>query len=107
MAMVRWFAAAYAVAATVALSCEAHAAGTMRDCFADLERGTSADIVCQFPLQPSPSERDELEKQTSGYLKDVKCTVSIRVERALITTAIATPDYLFEAPPQPVTCNVT
>ena len=31
-------------------------AGSMTDCFADLERGTSAQIVCEFPLQPSPTE---------------------------------------------------
>ena len=89
------------------LPASAKAAGTMRDCFADLERGNSPDIVCEFPIQPSVAEREELSKQTSGYLKDVNCTVSIRIERALITSAIATPDYLFQASPQPVACNVT
>ena len=81
--------------------------GTMGDCFADLERGRGTHIVCEFPLQPSSAERAELEKQTSGYLKDVKCKVSIRIERASIATAIATPDYEFQAPPQPVACDVT
>lgn len=80
---------------------------SMAACFEDLERGTGSHIVCDFPLQPSPAERAEMEKQTSGFVKNVVCTVSVRVERALINTAISAPDYQFEAPPQPVACNVT
>ena len=107
MALVRVFAVACLFGCTPVTPASAKAAGTMRDCFVDLERGNSPDIVCEFPIQPSAAEREELAKQTSGYLKDVNCTVSIRIERALIATAIATPDYLFQAPPQPVACNVT
>ncbi len=80
---------------------------SMAACFADLERGTARDIVCEFPLQPSPAERAEMEKQTSGYLKDATCVVSIRIARALVTAAIETPDTQFQAPPQPVACKVT
>lgn len=80
---------------------------SMNDCFADLEKGNSPQIVCDFPLQPSAAERAEMEKQTAGYVKNVTCTVSIRIERALITTAINAPEHQFEAPPQPVACNVT
>ncbi len=80
---------------------------SMTDCFADLEKGTSPQIVCEFPLKPSPAERAEMEKQTMGYVKNVACTVSIRIERASIATAINTPQHQFEAPPQPVACNVT
>ncbi len=80
---------------------------SMAACFADLERGTAPDIVCEFPLQPSPAERAEMEKQTSGYLKDASCIVSIRIVRALVKAAIETPDTLFQAPPQPVACKVT
>ena len=105
--MVRWCAVAWALLCGSWMPGGAFAAGTMGDCFADLERGTSDYIVCAFPLNPSPNERAELEKQTSGFLKDVVCTVAIRVERALVKAAITTPEYLFEAPPQPVACNVT
>ena len=87
----------------------AHAAkaANMMACFADLERGSAPEIVCEFPLQPSPAERAEIEKQTSGYLKTATCTVSIRIARALVAAAIETPDYEFQAPPQPVACQVT
>lgn len=107
VALVRVLAASCLLGCGAPLLASAKASGTMRDCFVDLERGSSANIVCEFPLQPSQAEREELAKQTSGYLKDVQCTVSIRIERSLIATAIATPDYLFQAPPQPVACNVT
>ena len=82
-------------------------AASMNDCFADLERGTSTQIVCEFPLQPSVTEKAEMEKQTSGYLKDAVCVVSIRIERALVAAAIETPEYVFQAPPQPVSCKIT
>jgi hypothetical protein len=82
-------------------------AASMAACFADLERGTAPEIVCEFPLQPSPTERAEMEKQTSGYLKDATCVVSIRVARALVTTAIETPDMVVQIPAQPVVCKIT
>ncbi len=82
-------------------------ADSMAACFADLERGTAPEIVCEFPLQPSPIERAEMEKQTSGYLKDASCVVSIRIARSLVAAAIETPDTVFQAPPQPVACKVT
>lgn len=96
-----------ALLAVASLPGEAAPRASMSDCFADLEKGKSQQIVCEFPLQPSPAERAEMEKQTMGYVKNVACTVSIKVERASITTAINTPDYQFDAPPQPVACNVT
>jgi hypothetical protein len=77
------------------------------DCFADLMRGSSEEIVCEFPLRPNASERADLEKQSRGYVKDATCTVSIRIARSAILAAVHTPDYEFIAPPQPVACQVT
>jgi hypothetical protein len=77
------------------------------DCFADLMRGKSETIVCEFPLQPSAQERAELEKQSRGYVKNARCTVSIQISRAAVMAAVHSTDYVFEAPAQPVTCEVT
>ncbi len=77
------------------------------DCFADLMAGTGAEIVCSFPVRPGPVEREELVKATRGYFLDASCLVEIRIQRALITAALETPDYVFEAPAQPVACDVT
>ncbi len=75
-------------------------------CFTDLMAGKSADIVCEFPVEPSLLERDELSKSTRGYLKDVHCLVSIRIARAQVMAAITNPDHVFEATPQPVACEL-
>jgi hypothetical protein len=76
------------------------------DCFADLMSGKSAEIVCEFPVEPSPQELEELAKSTRGYLKDVHCMVSIRIPRADVMAAITNPDHVFQAPPQPVACEL-
>ena len=93
--------------AGIAQPAQASKAVSMAACFTELERGTAPELACEFPLQPSPAERAEMEKQTSGYLKDASCVVSIRMVRALLTAAIETPDTVFQAPPQPVACKVT
>ncbi len=77
------------------------------DCFADLMRGRSDEIVCEFPIQPSAQERADLEKQSRGFVKNARCSVSIRISRAVVMAAVNTPDYVFEAPAQPVQCEVT
>ena len=76
------------------------------DCFTDLMAGKSAEIVCEFPIEPSAAERDELAKSTRGYLKDVHCLVSIRIARADVRAAMTNPDHVFQAPPQPVACEL-
>jgi hypothetical protein len=81
--------------------------GAAVDCFADLMRGQSEEIVCTFPLQPSAAERAELEKASRGYVKNAQCSVQIRVSRETVMAAVHTPDYEFVAPAQPVQCEVT
>jgi hypothetical protein len=103
------FLSALAVVVCVGVATPAHAAkpGAGLDCFADLMRGTSEEIVCTFPLQPSASEQAELEKQSRGYVKNAQCTVSIRIARETVMAAVHTPDFEFVAPAQPVQCEVT
>ena len=76
------------------------------DCFADLMTGQSTEIVCEFPINPSAKEIDDLAKATRGYLKDVHCLVSIRITRADVMAAVNNPDHVFLAPPQPVACEL-
>lgn len=103
--VILFFTAACALGAATAT---ANAKATdMAACFHDLEHGKGPDIVCEFPLQPSAAERAEMERQTAGYLKNAVCTVAINIARAQVIAALDTPDYQFDGPPQPVTCNVT
>ena len=84
------------------------AAGTPepRDCFENLQSGSSNEIVCNFPIRPTKAEKADLEKNTRGGLKDAECVVAIKIERATVAAAIEKPNHVFQAPPQPVTCEV-
>lgn len=77
------------------------------DCFDELENGQGAEIACLVPLRLSDTERTELETGSRGYVKDVACTLTVRISRATIAEAISAADHVFESPEQPVTCTVT
>lgn len=95
------------VALTLVGAGGALAQANLADCFDNLQKGTGPEIVCNFPVIPSPKEREDMEKNTKGVLKDARCTVAIKIERVLVTRALDEPDYVFQSPPQPVTCDVT
>ena len=77
------------------------------DCYEELENGTRPEIACLVPLRLSETERVELEKGSRGYLKDVTCTMTVRVPRRDIEAAIASRDAIFQSPEQPVRCTIT
>jgi hypothetical protein len=77
-----------------------------KDCFEELERGTSAEFVCTYPVALAEQERKDLKRITREYLQDVTCQVSVRIDRGMVERAVQDTDYVFEAPPQPVTCDV-
>ncbi len=84
----------------------ARAAPAGRDCVAEIERGRGPVIVCEFPTRLTDEERRDLKGLTRDMVQDVRCVVSIRIERAQVEAALAAPDLVFEAPPQPVACEV-
>jgi hypothetical protein len=53
------------------------------------------------------TERADIRRLSRGLLQDARCSVKVRVARALVATALTQPDVTFEAPPQPVTCDIT
>lgn len=77
------------------------------DCVDQLLKGASKEIACTLPLQMSEKELAELRKASRDILKDASCVLTIKIERALISTAVANADnHLFESPPQPVSCEI-
>lgn len=76
-------------------------------CFRELTRDGGRDFVCEYPAWLTDKEREDLEKLTRGYLKDARCRVSVRIERARLAQAMIAPDLEFQAPPQPVVCDIT
>lgn len=86
---------------------KASAAPPPGDCFQQLFHGTGSEIACKFPTRLTEKEREELKRATRDMLKDAVCTVDIRIERRLVDEAMAAGDHVFEAPPQPVLCEIT
>ena len=77
-----------------------------RDCFREIEKGRGAEIVCEFPTRLTEDERRDLARITRDVLVDASCVVSIRIGRSEIDVALAAADSVFEAPPQPVRCEL-
>jgi hypothetical protein len=80
---------------------------TSGNCFQELARGRGTDLVCQYPAWLSDKERDDLRRLTRELLQDARCTVSITIARSQVMQALTQPDHTFEAPPQPVVCELT
>jgi hypothetical protein len=76
------------------------------NCIAQLTSGTSADLICSYPTQLGEKERAELRRMTGDLFVDARCLVNVRIERRQLTTALIKPDYVFQATPQAVTCEV-
>ncbi len=76
------------------------------DCFEQLRFGSDPVITCSFPTRLTDLEREGLKRVTQGALQDASCLVAISIERRRVTEAMAATDHVFEAPPQPVSCEV-
>jgi hypothetical protein len=101
-------AGAIAVAALVGSTSRAvEAAGPApANCIAQLTSGSGPEVVCSYPTQLGEKERNELRRMTGDLFVDARCLVNVRIERRQITTALIKPDYVFQATPQAVTCEV-
>lgn len=77
-----------------------------RDCFHELLHGKSAEITCEFPVRMTDEELAQVRKATRDILRDAHCAMTIRIERRLLDDAIRAVDHVFQAPAQPVACDV-
>lgn len=78
-----------------------------RDCIHQLIKETSREIACTLPLQMSEKELADLRRASRDILKDASCVLTIKIERALISGAVANADkHVFQSPPQPVACEI-
>ncbi len=100
------FALAFATGAAAAPPETSADKAVSRDCFDELENGTSAEFACDYPVALAEQERSDLKRITRGYLEDVTCAVTVRINRGLIERAVQDSDYEFQSPEQPVTCDV-
>ena len=77
------------------------------DCFDELLNGQRSEIACIFATAMSAGEKAEAAEVSRGLLQDASCIVTIKIDRALVDTALKTTgDYVFEAVPQKTHCDV-
>lgn len=76
------------------------------NCFWQLAHGRGTDLVCEHKAWITEEERADLKKLTRELLQDVRCTVSINIKRVLVDDALELTDHVFQAPPQPVACEI-
>ena len=76
------------------------------DCWYQFIDASGPRIACAFPAVMEDMDRVEIGKLTRDVLKDARCEVAIDIERALVETAVKTPDLVFTVPPQPVKCEI-
>jgi hypothetical protein len=81
-------------------------AASQPDCFSALARAGGPRLVCLHEAWMTDEERADVQKMTRGYLIDARCTVSVDIDRRSVDEALAASDRVFQAPPQPVTCQL-
>jgi hypothetical protein len=95
--------AAFAVVGSPSRGVEAAAPA---NCITQLTTGSGPELICSYQTQLGEKERAELRRMTGDLFVDARCLVNVRIERRQITTALIKPDYVFQATPQAVTCDV-
>ncbi len=76
------------------------------ECFDALRQSGGTRLSCEHHAWMTDDERADVVKLTRGYLQDARCTVTVDIERRLVDEALAASDRVFEAPPQPVLCEL-
>lgn len=78
-----------------------------RNCFYQLQKSQSPEIDCEHPAWLTVEEKEDLRRLTRDYLQDASCRIAIRIPRRHVEEALAASDFVFESPPQPMTCDIT
>jgi hypothetical protein len=81
-------------------------AHSLDGCLNALEDTAKPAVTCSYWALLSDDEREDLRRLTRGVLQDASCKVEVSIDRKLMTEALATGDTTFDAPPQPVTCEI-
>lgn len=82
------------------------APGSLASCLQSIAQPAGEEISCDYQALLTEDERADMQKISRGLLQDATCVVTVRIARKLVVPALNEPDYLFEAPPQPVKCDI-
>lgn len=88
------------------LSAQETPTGTLDSCLKAVSQTSDKEISCSYMALLTPKEREDMQHITRGLLQDASCLVKIRIARTLVEPALSQPDHVFQAPPQPVTCDI-
>lgn len=81
--------------------------GTLEACLAAVTAAAGTEISCTYVALPTEGERADMRRISRGLLQDVRCSVKVKIARALVEPALIATDHVFESPPQPVHCDIT
>lgn len=82
-------------------------AGSLDACLEAVSGRKDDEISCKYKTLLTEQERADMQRLTRGLLKDASCLVNVKIARALVEPALTKDDHMFEATPQPVTCEIT
>ncbi len=82
-------------------------AGSLDACLDAIAGRKGDEISCKYKTLLTEQERSDMQRLTRGLLKDASCVVNVKIARALVETALTKDDHVFEATPQPVSCEIT
>lgn len=82
------------------------AAGSLAGCLKAVASAEGEEISCDYMALLTEAERADMQRLSRGLLQDARCKVEVRIARKLVEPALTEPDHVFEAPPQPVTCEI-
>lgn len=94
------------VATAVAEPAKASVPGSLASCLKALSQPAGEEISCDYQALLTDEERADMQKISRGLLQDANCVVKVRIARKLVEPALKQPDHVFEAPPQPVKCDI-
>lgn len=80
--------------------------GTLESCLAAVVDAGTPEISCTYLALLNEEERADMQRLSRGLLQDARCSVKVRIARSLVTPALTLPNHVFEAPPQPVHCDI-
>lgn len=75
-------------------------------CLEELGKSAKDDISCDYVTLLTDEERADLTRLTRGVLQDASCRVAVRIARDVVAPALSGRDYVFESPPQQVSCEI-
>lgn len=98
--------AALAVLVAQTATTSADEPGSLDACLKAVAQSDGPEISCNYKTLLTEGERADMQRLTRGLLQDASCLIKVTIARDLVEPALTKDDHIFEATPQPVTCEI-